>query len=109
VDVSVPEGSEVHAAGTGRVRRASEDALNGKILIVDHGYGVSTVYCHNSKLLAQEGEVVLQGQPLALSGATGEVTGPHLHYQIELSDVAVDPLRFRRRFEGNSPALLGVE
>ena len=96
VDLSVPVGTEVHAAGGGEVRRASEDALNGKILVVDHGHGVSTAYCHNSVLLLKVGEEVRVGQVIARSGASGRVTGPHLHYQLELSDVPVDPLRFRR-------------
>ena len=71
--------------------------MNGRLLILDHGHGVSTAYCHNEKLLVREGEKVHRGQVIALSGATGRVTGPHLHYQLELLGHPVDPLAFRPR------------
>jgi murein DD-endopeptidase len=97
VDISVPQGTEVNAVEDGIVRRASEDAINGKVLIVDHGRGVTTAYCHNSELLVKVGQRVKRGELLAHSGNTGRSTGPHLHYQLELSDQPVDPLRFRTR------------
>ena len=96
VDLGVSAGHEVRAVADGEVRRASEDALNGKMLVVDHGRGVVTAYCHNSALRVSVGARVRQGEVIARSGESGRVTGPHLHYQLELSDVPVDPLRFRR-------------
>ncbi|HLL54770.1 MAG TPA: M23 family metallopeptidase [Myxococcaceae bacterium] len=95
VDIPMPEGTAVRAAASGIVRRASEDALNGKVLIVDHGHGVTTAYCHNSALEVTAGARVERGERLSLSGNTGRSTGPHLHYQLELSGKPVDPLRFR--------------
>jgi len=79
------------------VRRASEDAVNGRVLIVDHGRGVTTAYCHNSELLVRPGQRVTRGELIARSGNTGRSTGPHLHYQLELAAQPVDPLRFRAR------------
>lgn len=95
VDLSVPQGTQVHVVEEGVVRRASEDAVNGRVLIIDHGRGVSTAYCHNSELLVKVGQRVKRGELIAHSGNTGRSTGPHLHYQLELASQPVDPLRFR--------------
>jgi murein DD-endopeptidase MepM/ murein hydrolase activator NlpD len=95
VDIPMPEGTQVRAVASGVVRRASEDSVNGKVLIVDHGHGVTTAYCHNSALSVSAGQRVERGQELSLSGNTGRSTGPHLHYQVELSGKPVDPLRYR--------------
>ncbi|ATB42245.1 hypothetical protein CYFUS_007723 [Cystobacter fuscus] len=106
VDLVVREGSEVLAVAEGRVRRASEDAVNGRVLIIDHGRGVTTAYCHNSELLVRPGERVARGALIARSGNTGRSTGPHLHYQLALSSQPVDPLRFRTR--SRPPPLAGT-
>jgi murein DD-endopeptidase len=95
VDLSVPIGTPVHAAGPARVRRASEDEINGRILVLDHGHGVTTLYLHNELLLAARGDEVARRQIVARSGNTGRSTGPHLHFQLELGGVPVDPLRYR--------------
>ncbi len=95
LDLAVPEGTAVHAVAAGVVRRASEDAVNGRIVIIDHGRGVWTAYCHNSVLQVTVGQRLERGQVLALSGSTGRSTGPHVHYQLELSRQPVDPLPFR--------------
>lgn len=97
VDISLPEGTPVLAAEGGIVRRASEDAVNGKVLILEHGHGVTTAYCHASALLADVGEQVARGATIARSGNTGRSTGPHLHFQLELNGQPMDPLRFRPR------------
>jgi murein DD-endopeptidase MepM/ murein hydrolase activator NlpD len=96
VDLAVPSGTPVHATGAGIVRRASEDAINGKVVIIDHGRGVTTAYCHNSELLVSAGDRVEAGQVISKSGTTGRSTGPHVHYQLELGGKPVDPLRFHR-------------
>lgn len=96
VDIPMPAGSPVHAAADGDVRRASEDGVNGRVLILDHGHGVSTAYCHNSELLVREGMHVHRGDLISRSGNTGRSTGPHLHFQVDLPEGPVDPLKFRR-------------
>jgi murein DD-endopeptidase len=103
VDLSVPTGTPVRAVAAGTVRRASEDAVNGKVLVIDHGRGVTTAYCHNSELLLVAGARVEKGMLIARSGSTGRSTGPHLHYQLSLADTPVDPLRFRPLRPGSSP------
>ncbi len=95
VDLSVPEGTQVKVVADGIVKRASEDAVNGKVIIIDHGRGVTTAYCHNSRLLVTTGEAVTAGQVISESGNTGRSTGPHLHYQLELGRRPVDPFVFR--------------
>ena len=95
VDLGVPIGTEVVAVAEGVVRRASEDAVNGRVLVLDHGRGVTTAYCHNSELVVAVGQRVERGQLVARSGNTGRSTGPHLHYQLELAARPMDPLKFR--------------
>lgn len=95
VDLGVPEGTTVRATGAGVVRRASFDGSNGGMLMLDHGRGVVTVYCHNDELLVSDGDRVERGQPISRSGNTGRSTGPHLHYQLDLLGQAADPLRYR--------------
>jgi murein DD-endopeptidase len=95
IDFGIPPGTAVHAVAGGVVRRASDDAVSGKLVLVDHGSGVSTLYCHNESLLVSVGDRVSTGQVIARSGNSGLSTGPHLHYQLDLPQGPVDPLRFR--------------
>jgi murein DD-endopeptidase len=95
VDLGSAPGTAVHAVAAGVVRRASADRINGRILVLDHGRGVVTTYCHNDAVLVRDGQKVERGQVVARSGNTGRTTGPHLHYQLDLAGEPVDPLRFR--------------
>jgi murein DD-endopeptidase MepM/ murein hydrolase activator NlpD len=95
VDIAVPVGTPVEVVAAGTVRRASEDAVNGRVVIVDHGHGVTTAYCHNTELLVRVGQTVQRGDVVARSGNTGRSSGPHLHFQLELGDRPVDPLVYR--------------
>ena len=102
VDLSVPEGTQVRVVADGIVRRASEDAVNGKVVIIEHGRGVSTAYCHNSVLRVVTGQKVSAGDVIADSGTTGRSTGPHVHYQLELGHKPMDPFAFR----GSKPPVI---
>jgi murein DD-endopeptidase MepM/ murein hydrolase activator NlpD len=95
VDLGTPPGTPVHAVAGGLVRRASSDGINGRIVVLDHGRGIVTTYCHNEVLLVRDGQRVEKGQIVARSGSSGRTTGPHLHYQLDLAGEPVDPLRFR--------------
>jgi murein DD-endopeptidase len=95
VDLGVPVGTPVRAPGPGVVRRASNDSVNGRTLVIDHGSGITTVYCHNDALLVSAGDRVETGQIVSRSGDTGRSTGPHLHYQLDLPSGPADPFRFR--------------
>lgn len=95
VDLGVAVGTPVHATAAGIVRRASSDDVNGRIVVLDHGRGVTTAYLHNEALLVSPGERVAKGQIVSRSGNTGRSTGPHLHYQVDLAGQPVDPLSYR--------------
>jgi murein DD-endopeptidase MepM/ murein hydrolase activator NlpD len=95
VDLGTAIGTAVHAPAAGLVRRASSDGINGRILVIDHGRGVVTTYCHNDALLVRDGQRVEKGEIVARTGSSGRSTGPHLHYQLDLAGEPVDPLRFR--------------
>ena len=94
VDVSVPTGTPIHAAGDGRVVRAREDDVSGKYVVLSHGHGVTTSYCHGSIHRAAEGAEVAQGDLILDSGSTGRSTGPHLHFTLKIGGRATDPIFF---------------
>jgi murein DD-endopeptidase MepM/ murein hydrolase activator NlpD len=92
VDIAVPAGTPVLAPAGGVVRLAATGfVLTGGTIILDHGYGLTTLYAHLSQVEVTEGETVRQGQEIAKVGATGRVTGPHLHWGAAVGDVQVDP------------------
>ncbi len=97
VDLAVPVNTPVHATADGVVRRASEDDVNGRVVIIDHGHGVTTAYCHNQTLLVSVGQRVKAGEVVARSGNTGRSTGPHLHYQLALGGKPSDALGWKER------------
>jgi murein DD-endopeptidase MepM/ murein hydrolase activator NlpD len=91
LDIAAPTGTPIKAAARGRVTLADELYFNGNTLFVDHGQGLITMYCHMSELLVSEGDEIAQGQEIGLVGATGRVTGPHLHWSVSLNGNRVDP------------------
>ena len=92
LDIAAPEGAMVRAAAPGRVALAHEDmVLTGKTLLLDHGHGLTTSYIHLSEILVRAGESVAQGAPIGRVGKTGRTTGAHLHWGVNLFDVALDP------------------
>ncbi|MBK8009852.1 MAG: M23 family metallopeptidase [Deltaproteobacteria bacterium] len=97
VDLATPPGTSILVVADGVVVTAAYDAINGHFLEIDHGHGLRTTYCHNSRLDVRRGERVVRGQPIAASGGTGRVTGPHLHYEVEIDGTAIDPEFFRPR------------
>src|SRR3989338_3435669 len=94
VDIASPYGTPVTATGDGVVTFAGRQGGLGNKIIVDHGYGLATVYGHNSEILVKEGDKVQRGTILAKVGSTGRSTGPHVHYEVLVNGVPVDPLRF---------------
>ncbi len=93
-DVAVPTGTPVAAPADGVVILAADQpfTLEGRLLMIDHGMGVSTALLHLSRIDVRVGDHVRQGQPVALSGATGRVTGPHLHWGLQWRGAKLDPL-----------------
>lgn len=90
-DFAVKSGTPVAATASGAVTFAGWDDTLGNLVIIDHGNGYETIYGHNEKLLVEEGESVLKGDVIALSGNTGRSSAPHLHYEIRKNGEAVDP------------------
>ena len=90
-DLSAPEGTPVAAAAGGRVALAEEHYFSGNLVVLDHGGGVYTLYAHLSRIDVQPGEIVRAGAPIGLVGATGRVTGAHLHWAARIGDARVDP------------------
>ncbi len=81
-DFAVKKGTPVSATASGAVTFAGWDDTYGNLVIIDHGNGYETMYGHNEKLLVEEGESILKGDVVALSGNTGRSSAPHLHYEI---------------------------
>lgn len=91
IDIAAGEGERIAAAYDGTVCEISEDSTSGKYIILDHGNGLKTFYCHCSQILAEKGANVRAGETIALVGSTGQVTGPHLHFELRLNGVRYDP------------------
>jgi hypothetical protein len=91
LDLRAASGTAVQAAGPGRIALARDLYYSGKTVILDHGGGLFTVYAHLSEIAVGEGGEVRKGETIGRSGATGRVTGPHLHWGAKIGDVPVDP------------------
>lgn len=96
LDIAVPTGTPIKAAGDGRVTFAGWNGGYGILVIVDHGNGVETRYGHNSRLNVKVGQKVQRGDVLALSGNTGNSTGPHCHFEIRYRGTPVNPQTYLR-------------
>ncbi|MEK6210937.1 MAG: peptidoglycan DD-metalloendopeptidase family protein [Pseudomonadota bacterium] len=94
LDIAAPDGTPVVAAGTGNVLDVGDYFFSGQTLILDHGRGFLTLYAHLSAIDANIGDRVPAGKRFASVGATGRVTGPHLHFSVYLNAAAVDPELF---------------
>lgn len=92
VDFPAPTGTPVHAAQKGRVVLAEELFFSGNTVIVDHGLGIYTFYCHFSEIDSKVGDEVVAGTVLGKVGATGRVTGPHLHWGLTVERARVNAL-----------------
>lgn len=93
-DIASRTGSPIRASADGIVVAAGRDSGYGNLIEIDHGYGLVTRYGHNSKHLVKVGDRIKRGQLVALVGSTGRSTGPHLHYEVLLNGVPVDPQNF---------------
>lgn len=94
VDFAAPSGSAIRAAAAGTVVAANPRGGYGNATIIDHGGGVATLYAHQSEMFVASGTVVGAGQVIGSVGSTGFSTGPHLHFEVRVRGIPVDPLGF---------------
>lgn len=90
-DLSATTGTPIEAANRGRVVLAKDLFFSGNAVFLDHGLGVYSVYLHLSEIRAEPGQMLEKGDVVGLAGATGRVTGPHLHWGVRVLDARVDP------------------
>lgn len=91
IDIAGPRGTPIIAPGDGVVTYTGYHRGYGNTVIIDHGFGISTVFAHCSSIFAQEGQRVKRGALIAAVGNTGRSTGPHLHFEVQVDGVPVDP------------------
>jgi len=96
VDLRAAAGSQVHAVSDGVVVEANSEVIGGQVVTIDHGQGVTSRYLHLSEFKVKVGDHVKAGDVIALSGSTGRAEAPHLHWEMRIRGVPVDPLSTRQ-------------
>jgi len=94
LDIAAYTGTPIHATADGVVSRVDYLPNFGKLITLDHGYGYQTHFAHLSKILVKRGEQIKRGDRIALVGNTGRSTGSHLHYELRLNGVPINPRKF---------------
>ncbi|HEU4344100.1 MAG TPA: M23 family metallopeptidase [Candidatus Binatia bacterium] len=91
LDIPNPIGTPVRAPGDAVVESIEQSEAKGRTILLNHGQQIKTQYAHLSKVLVNKGDHVRKGQPIAEVGNTGKSTGPHLHYEVRVNGIPVDP------------------
>ncbi len=94
IDIPASEGTDVKAVMSGRVLVSDNQKGYGKVVVIDHGNGFTTLYAHNRKNSVKQGDWIEQGQTIAEVGSTGRSTGPHLHFEVRRNGEHLDPVKF---------------
>ena len=103
VDLKATTGTPIKAANAGQVVLAEDLYFSGNTVVLDHGLGLYTLYAHCSTMAVSLGDAVTRGQVIAKVGATGRVTGPHLHWACRLNDARVNPLKLTAVWMAEEP------
>ena len=109
VDLKAPMGTEVAAVNNGRVALIGDFFYSGNSIVLDHGGGLYTVYFHLSEIKVEEGAEIRKGDVIGLSGMTGRVTGPHLHWGARLNGARIDPFELVRKLGGTAGKPVGTD
>jgi len=107
IDIDAPKGTPVRAAGDGDVSGTSMGTGYGRQVVLDHGHEVLTVYGHLSAIAVLPGQHVVRGQVIGYVGQSGRATGPHLHYEVRVHNVPVNPHKYLRTTYEQVAALYG--
>jgi murein DD-endopeptidase MepM/ murein hydrolase activator NlpD len=105
VDLKAPEKTEIYAVNDGKIVLTANLSNYGKTVIIDHGLGIFSMYLHLEEFKVSYGQMIKRGQIIGLSGDTGYVTGPHLHFSMRIDGSRVDPVGFietTKKLEDNS-------
>lgn len=94
IDIAGAYGGQVRAAAEGIVIEAGNDAGYGKVVVIDHGYGIVTRYAHLSRSYVVVGQKVKKGGVIGAIGSSGKSTGPHVHYEVRIDGVPVNPVKY---------------
>lgn len=94
LDIAAAKGVSIRATADGKVILSGWQGSYGKAIMISHGHGFSTHYCHNDSLLVKTGNYVKRGQIIATIGSTGRTTGPHIHYEVWYKGKAVNPMNY---------------
>ena len=95
IDFTAPRGTAIQATGNGVVKRVENKKRGyGKNVIIDHGFGYTTLYAHMQDIIVKKGEIVTKGQKIGTIGSTGTSTAPHLHYEVRINNKPVNPIDY---------------
>lgn len=103
IDIAAKTGTVIMAPANGKVADTGDYFFNGKTIFIDHGQGLISVYCHLNEINVQPGDKVNQGSRIGTVGATGRVTGPHLHLGISLNGTMIEPRLLMPDLPGHPP------
>ena len=94
VDIGAPTGANFIAANDGIVVKSEYNTAYGRMVIIDHGGGISTLYAHGSEFLVEVGQTVKRGDAVLKVGSSGYSTGPHAHFEVRINGVVTDPMPY---------------
>ena len=107
VDVAADYGAPVHATADGVVLDAGQHSGYGRVVIVDHGFGLTTWYAHLSSFSAVPGTRIKRGEVIGYTGISGRSTGPHVHYEVRVNNAPVNPWRYMKGSTGTTATTVG--
>lgn len=103
IDLAAPTGTPVYATADGEVTRADRSRTYGLVIYLEHGADLQTRYAHLSRMVVADGQAVKKGDLIGYVGSTGRSTGPHLHYEVRVDGVAVNPIPYMKGSEQSAP------